>query len=315
MKTALVALGGNSLLRPEDKGTIEEQLEHMSVTCNILADMIEDGYELVLTHGNGPHVGNILLQNDLASEKVPRLPLDVCVAQTQGQIGYIFQHTLKNELLRRGVQRDICSVITQVVVDEDDPAFKVPTKFVGPYYDEEESKKLESEKGWNIGKTSDDRYRRIVPSPMPKKIVESRLIKELVFSGDEGNIVIAAGGGGVPVVETEDGLKGIEGVIDKDLASAVLAMEIKEEFFIMLTRPKRVYLNFNKENEKPIHEMSLEEAEAYHEEGQFPPGSMGPKIDASIRFLKKDGKRVLITSPECLGEALEGKEGTYIYRD
>ncbi len=315
MKTALVALGGNSLLRPEDKGTVEEQLEHIRVTCKILAEMILDDYELVLTHGNGPHVGNILLQNDIAAGQVPRLPLDVCVAQTQGQIGYLFQHTLKNELIRRGINRDICCIVTQVVVDGHDPAFKDPTKFVGPYYEKEEAERLEKKKGWSMGETSDNRYRRIVPSPEPKRIVESHSIKELVFSGEKGNIVIAAGGGGVPVVESEDGLKGIEGVIDKDLASAVLATEIEEEFFIMLTRPDRVYLNFNKEDQTPVFEMTVAEARKYLEEGQFPPGSMGPKIKASIRFLENGGKKVLITSPECLGDALKGEEGTYIYSD
>ena len=315
MKTALVALGGNSLLRPEDRGTVEEQLEHMRTTCSLLADMVEEGYELVLTHGNGPQVGNILLQNDIASGTVPRMPLDICVAQTQGQIGYLFQRTLKNELIKRGMKRDVCSLITQVVVHENDPAFENPTKFVGPYYSKEEAERLKKEKDWKMGETADKKYRRIVPSPEPKKIIESPMIKELIFSGDKGYIVIAAGGGGVPVIEKDGDLRGIEGVIDKDLASAVLAEEIGETFYIMLTRPEQVYLNFGKEEQEAISEMTISEAKRYYEEGQFPPGSMGPKIQASIRFLENGGERVLITSPECLREALKGDNGTYIYSD
>ncbi len=315
MKTAVVALGGNSLIRPDDDGNAEEQFSRMEGTCSILADLIEGGYDLVFTHGNGPQVGNILLQNEIASSTVPAMPLDVCGAQSQGQIGYMFQQTLENELKKRDVNRIVSSVITQVVVDKDDPAFENPNKYVGPYYEEKEAERLRKERNWDIKETSDGRYRRVVPSPKPQKIVESEVINTLIFSGEKGHIVIAAGGGGVPVVEKEGQLHGVEGVIDKDLASAVLADSIDEMFFIMLTRVDGVYLNYDQEDEKFIESMTVSEAKRYLEEGQFPPGSMGPKIEASIHFLENGGEKVLITSPEHLDDAIEGKEGTYIYRE
>lgn len=316
MKTALVALGGNSLLRPGDSGTAEEQIERMDKTCKELSDMIDKGYELVFTHGNGPQVGNILLQNEIAADEVPSMPLDICGAQSQGQIGYIFQQTLENELREKGIERIVASVITQVVVDEDDPAFQNPSKYVGPYYTEEEAERKEEENGWTMKENAEGDYRRVVPSPRPKRIVESDLIKDLIFSGEEGYIVIAAGGGGVPVIEKNRGqMKGVEGVIDKDLASAVLASAIDEEFFIMLTSVDKVYINFEEEDEEGIDEMTVSQAEEYLEEGQFPAGSMGPKIEASIHFLEDGGEKVLITSPEKLFEALHHEAGTYIYPD
>ncbi len=315
MKTSLVALGGNSLIRPEDEGTADEQFEMMGKTCEELADMIEEGYDLVLTHGNGPQVGNILLQNEIASDVVPVMPLDVCGAQSQGQIGYMFQQTLKNKLKERGIDRDITSLVTQVEVNEDDPAFEKPTKFVGPTYTEEEAEKLRKEKDWIIKETSSGSYRRVVPSPEPKRIVESEIIKDLVFSGEDSYIVISAGGGGVPVISKKRRLKGVEGVIDKDRASAVLADDINEDFFIMLTNVEKVYLNFGEEDEEEIDSMTVSEAKEYLEDGQFPPGSMGPKIEASIYFLEDGGEKVLITDPVNLSEALEGETGTYIYPD
>lgn len=314
MKTALIALGGNALLRPHEKGTINEQYKHMQNTCRILADMIQEGYELVLTHGNGPQVGNILLQNEYATKIVPSMPLDICVSQSQGQIGYIFQQTLSNELRGRGVERSICSLVTQVLVDRDDKAFEDPTKFVGPYYPRSEGPKLK-ERGWHIKEAEGGKYRRVVPSPTPRKIIESSVIRDLVFSGNEKNIVIAAGGGGVPVVERNGKYQGVEGVIDKDLASAVLAADINETFLIMLTRVNKVCINFNKKSERSIDAMGVEEAKRYLEEGHFPPGSMGPKIRASIYFLERSGEKVLITSPERLSAALEGKDGTFIKND
>ncbi|MFW6037987.1 MAG: carbamate kinase [Candidatus Saliniplasma sp.] len=315
MKTALVALGGNSLLRPEDEGTAEDQFRRMSETCKKLADMISDGYDIVFTHGNGPQVGNILIQNEHTSDLVPPMPLDICGAESQGQIGYMFQQTLKNELNKKGINRSIISLVTQVLVDEDDPAFNDPSKFVGPYYNEEEMEKLEKEKGWTMKKTPNEKYRRVVPSPEPKEIIESDVIYDIVFSGEEGYIAIAAGGGGVPVIESNGELEGVEGVIDKDLASAVLASNIDEKFFIMLTRVDRVYLNFGEENEQALSEITLEEAKRYLKEGHFPPGSMGPKIKASIHFLEKGGEKVLITSPEKLYQALDKEDGTYIIRE
>jgi len=315
MKTALVALGGNTLVRPEDEGTAEEQFEMMKKTCNKLAEMIKQGYDLVLTHGNGPQVGDILLQNEIAADSVPAMPLDICGAQSQGQIGYMFQQTLKNKLKEIDIERSISSIVTQVEVDEDDPAFEEPSKFIGPTYSDEEAEKIKIDKDWTIKKTARGKYRRVVPSPKPQRIVESEIIEDLVFSGEESYIVISAGGGGVPVLKENDHLIGVEGVIDKDRASAVLANDIDEDFFIMLTNVEYAYLNFNEEDQEAIESMNVEEAKKYLEEGQFPPGSMGPKIEASIEFLENGGEKVLITNPENLLEALEQKTGTYIYHE
>lgn len=312
MKSATVALGGNSLLRQEDEGTAEEQFERMKKTCERLAVMIEKGYDLVLTHGNGPQVGNILLQNELASSEVPPLPLDVCGAESQGQIGYMFQQTLKNELNKHDIDMTISSVITQVIVDGDDPAFKNPTKFVGPFYSKEKAEELRKVKDWDIKETSNGKYRRVVPSPDPQNIVESDLIQDLVFAEDKSYVVIAAGGGGVPVIEERGKLEGVEGVIDKDKATAVLASQIEETFLVLLTTVEQVYLNYGEENEEPISSMNVQEAQKYLEEGHFPEGSMGPKIEASIDFLEDSGEKVLITTPEKLLDALDGETGTYI---
>ncbi len=313
MKTALVALGGNTLVKPEDEGTAKQQFEMMEKTCDKLAEMIKQGYDLVLTHGNGPQVGDILLQNEIAADSVPPMPLDICGAQSQGQIGYMFQQTLKNKLKENGMERNISSIITQVEVGEDDPAFDEPSKFIGPTYSEEEAEKIKKEKDWNIKKTARGEYRRVVPSPKPQSIVESKIIEDLVFSGEESYIVISAGGGGVPVLNQNGNLIGVEGVIDKDRASAVLANDIDEDFFIMLTNVEHAYLNFNKDDQKAIESMNIKEAKKYLEEGQFPPGSMGPKIEASINFLEKGGEKALITNPENLLDALDQKTGTYIY--
>ncbi|MGM0405758.1 MAG: carbamate kinase [Thermoplasmatota archaeon] len=315
MKTALVALGGNSLVRPDDDGNVNNQFEMMRRTCDQLTEMIEAGYDLVLTHGNGPQVGNILLQNEIASDVVPSMPLDVCGAQSQGQIGYMFQQTLKNKLWEKGSERDITSIVTQVEVDKNDPAFRNPSKFIGQRYTNEEAEKIQRTKGWTMKETATGYYRRVVPSPKPKSIVESEVIKDLVFSGEESYIVISAGGGGIPVVNESGQLKGVEGVIDKDRASAVLANDINEKFFIMLTNVENVYLNFGKDDEKVIESMTTSEAKQYLEDGEFPPGSMGPKIEAAIQFLEQGGDKVLITDSDSLSKALKGETGTYVYPD
>jgi len=315
MKTALVALGGNTLVRPEDEGTAEQQFEMMEKTCDKLAEMIKQGYDLVLTHGNGPQVGDILLQNEIAADSVPAMPLDICGAQSQGQIGYMFQQTLKNKLKEIGIERNISSIVTQVEVDKDDPAFEEPSKFIGPTYSEEEAEKIKQGKDWTIKKTARGKYRRVVPSPKPQGIVESEVIEDLVFSGEESHIVISAGGGGVPVMNDNGRLIGVEGVIDKDRASAVLANDIDENFFIMLTNVENAYLNFNQEDQKALQYINVEDAKKYLKDGHFPPGSMGPKIEASIDFLEKGGKEALITDPENLLEALDKKTGTHIYSE
>jgi len=313
VKTAVVAIGGNAILRSGERGTVEEQRRNIRETARHLADMIGVGYDIVVTHGNGPQVGAILLQNEAARDRVPPMPLDVCGAESQGLIGYLLQQELTGVFRERGMPHTAVSLITQVVVREDDPAFKNPTKFIGPFYTREESKVLSARKGWVMREDPRGGYRRVVPSPEPVDIVEKEAIKRLVF-GDGHHVVIAAGGGGVPVVERDGRYVGVEAVVDKDLASSVLATAIGEKFFIILTDVPYVYTGFGTENEREIGEVSLEEIEDLYEKGEFPPGSMGPKILAAIRFLRQGGESVLITSPEELLSALDGGGGTWIRR-
>jgi carbamate kinase len=263
--------------------------------------MIQRGYKIVITHGNGPQVGNILLRNEIAEGIAPPMPMDVCVAESQGQIGYMIQQSLANKLDEMGIVGRVTAIVTQVIVDEEDDAFEHPTKPIGPYYPEPEAEKLAKEKGWAM---MEDRarggYRRVVPSPEPVEIVESETIKRLA-QGDEGaEILIAAGGGGVPVVKTVSGYKGVEAVVDKDLASQVLASSINADSLIMLTDVPKVALNFGKSEQEDLSQITSAEAQKYLREGHFPPGSMGPKIVAAIRFLEKGGKEVIITVPENL---------------
>lgn len=313
-KTAVVAIGGNAILRAGQKGSAEEQYANLYASMPHIVKMIKDGYDIVITHGNGPQVGNILLQNELSKHVVPSMPLDVCGAMSQGMLGYLIQQTLTNLLEKEKLKKTVVSIVTQVVVSENDPAFKNPTKPVGQYYPEEVAKELIREKGWvMIEDKARGGYRRVVPSPEPIDIVEKEAIKRLVFSGENQEyVVVAAGGGGIPVIKTPEGYRGVEAVVDKDLASSVLANAIDEKFFVILTDVEKVCLNFGKPQQKPLSHLSLAEAENYYSEGQFPSGSMGPKILASIRFLQRGGEKVLITSGEKLMEALEGKTGTLI---
>lgn len=317
MKTAVIALGGNALLRPEDSGTYEEQKRNVKKSAMHLASIIEMGYDVIITHGNGPQVGNILLQNEIASgQGVPPMPLDVCVAESQGLIGYMIQQALTNELRKRGMERAVTSLIVQVVVDEHDPAFNNPTKPIGLFYREKEAKALMKNRGWMM---VEDRarggWRRVVPSPEPVDIVEKEAIKGLIFGKNPGEIIIAAGGGGIPVIKTEYGYKGVEAVIDKDRASALLAKIIGEKLFIILTSIENVYINYGKPDESPLKNVSLQEIKKYFADGHFPPGSMGPKIEASIDFLENGGEEVIITSPENLEKAIRPGKGTHIYRE
>jgi len=315
-KTAVVAIGGNAILRAGQKGSAEEQFGNLQNSMPYLVKMIKEGYDIVITHGNGPQVGNILLQNEIAAHKVPPMSLDICGAMSQGLLGYMIQQTLTNLLYREKIKKCVVSIVTQVVVNADDPAFKNPTKPVGQYYPKEEAEKLMKEKGWVM---KEDRarggFRRVVPSPEPVDIVEKDAIRRLVFSGENQEyVVVAAGGGGIPVVRTANGYTGVEAVIDKDLASSVLANAIDEKFFIILTDVDRVCLNFGKPDQTPISSMTLSEAERYYERGEFPSGSMGPKMLAAMRFLQRGGEKVLITSGEGLMDALEGRTGTVITR-
>ncbi|MFQ5892568.1 MAG: carbamate kinase [Candidatus Methanofastidiosia archaeon] len=310
-KLILVALGGNAILKKRDSGSYEDQLKNVRKTCKSLAGLMEAGYRLLITHGNGPQIGNILLQNDVAKHIVPPMSMDVCGAQSQGLIGYMIQQSLQNEFSRRGIKTSVATLITQVLVDEKDEAFKNPTKPIGPFYEREEAERLEREKGYHITEDSGRGYRRVVPSPKPKKIVEAECIKKLL---KKGFVVIASGGGGIPVVRKNKILIGVEAVIDKDLAGERLAEEVGANILLCLTDVERVYLNYGKPNQKPIDKMSLKEAERYIREGHFGKGSMEPKIIASIRFIKDGGERAIISSLDKAPSSLRGKAGTTIER-
>ena len=309
-KKIIAALGGNAIKGPEDKGTIEEQLDAVSRTCDQLVQMIKEGHKIVITHGNGPQVGALLIQNEETREKVPQMPLDVCGAESQAFIGYMIQQTLRNKLEKIGISKDVATIITQVKVDPTDPAFEKPTKPVGPFYTERQAKKLRREKGYTIRRIEEGRYRRVVPSPEPKSIIEIGAIQKLV---DAGVIVIASGGGGVPVVEREDGrLAGVEAVIDKDLAAEILAREIEADIMLFLTNVPGVAVSYGEPAQRFLGRMTLEEATSYLTAGEFPPGTMGPKIRAAIRFLESGGEKAVVSSLGEAFEALNDRAGTTI---
>lgn len=314
-ETLVIALGGNAILQPGQKGTFEEQIENVKITCKGIADLIEKGYRVVLTHGNGPQVGNILIQQEEGKPKVPAMPLDVCGAQSQGLIGYMFQQSLSNELSRRGLGKTVVSLITQTVVDPEDPAFRKPSKPVGPFYTQEEAKRLAEEKGYVVKEDAGRGYRRVVPSPDPKTIVESEAIKALV---EAGVIVICTGGGGIPVrLSVREGtseISGVEAVIDKDLGAERLAHEVKADLLMILTDVEVVYLNYKEPNQRALREVTVAQAKEFLAEGHFRAGSMEPKVKAAIRFMENGGKRAIISSLEKLNEALEGKTGTHFVR-
>ncbi len=311
-KRTVLAIGGNAVNKPGEKATAENMRKNIAHTMDFLSDMILKDYSLIITHGNGPQVGNILIQQDMAKDKIPTFPLDVNVAQTQGSLGFFIAQTLRNELIKKGCAKTVSSIVTQVVVDPEDPAFKEPTKPVGPFYSEADGKALAEEKGWDFVEDSGRGWRRVVPSPKPLDIVEKDVIADLI---EKDMVLVAAGGGGIPVRREDNGeLFGVEAVIDKDRASALLALEIEADELIILTGVDQVCVNFGKENEESLAKMTIEEAEKYLAEGQFPKGSMGPKIEAAVQFVKESGKKCLITSMEKLNEALDGKTGTYIYK-
>ncbi len=312
-KVAVVAIGGNSLIKDKDHQTVPDQFETTRETCTHIAGMIEKGWDVVITHGNGPQVGFILLRSEIASNVLHTVPLDSCGADTQGAIGYMIQQSLHNEFRKRNMDKQATTVVTQVVVDKDDIAFKRPTKPIGPFYDERKAKEYSEKRGWSIMEDAGRGWRRVVPSPIPLEIVERDAIKSLI---DKGFVVIAVGGGGIPVVIDENGdLYGVEAVIDKDYASSLLATSINADLFLISTAVEKVSLNFGKPNQKDLDVMALSEAQRYYNEGHFPPGSMGPKIKAVIDFLKKGGKEAIITTPECIELALEGKMGTKIIKN
>jgi len=311
MTRLVIAIGGNAILPAGGPGDASAQRSRIQATCAVLADLVQAGHDLVLTHGNGPQVGNILLQNEEARDRTPAMPLDVCVAESQAQIGYLLQQALANEFASRGIRRSVLCVVTQTVVNPDDPAFAAPTKPIGPYYEREDELIVKRAKGWKLVYDPRGGYRRVVPSPRPLEIVEADVIAHLAKQGD-GRVIIAAGGGGIPVVRRGDRLVGVEAVVDKDLASALLAQALGWKDLVIVTDIGQVALDLGKPSQRFLERMTLREAKVHLAEGQFPPGNMGPKIEAAISFLENGGSRVVITDIDHLARAASGKAGTRI---
>ena len=312
MTTALIAIGGNSLIRAGEKGTVAEQLANTRRTAAEVVKLILAGYRLVITHGNGPQVGAALLRSERAASQVPGLPLDVCDASTQGEIGYLLQQSLVNELATAGLQVPVVTVLTQSVVSADDPAMQHPSKPIGPFYSREDAEERRRQFGWAIVEDAARGYRRIVPSPDPLEIVELEVIRDLV---NDGALVIACGGGGIPVVRSDGNLTGVEAVIDKDRASALLAASLGVDLFVISTDTDFVYLDYKKPSQRPLTYITTAELELYAQAGHFPPGNMGPKIESVLRFLRQGGKEAIITSYEYLGKAVAGIAGTHMLPD
>ncbi len=312
-KIAVVAIGGNSLIRDEKHKTVEDQYQAAKATTLHIADMIEAGWEVAIGHGNGPQVGFILRRSEIAArvEGMHEIPLDVCGADSQGAIGYALQQNLQNELYRRGIKKNVATVITQVLVDRNDQAFKNPSKPIGSFMDEPEAKRRRNEMGWSVVEDAGRGWRRVVASPLPKEVVELDTVQTLV---NAGVVVITVGGGGIPVIDTGNGTyQGVAAVIDKDYASSLLARAIHADLFLISTAVERVAINFGKPNEKWLERMTLEQAKNYLAEGiHFAKGSMAPKIQAIIWYLEAGGKQALITNPENIGRALRGETGTWI---
>lgn len=307
---AVVAIGGNSLILDNKKVTVADQYQAASETARHIADLVSAGYRVVITHGNGPQVGFVLLRSDLARHVLHEVPLDSCVADTQGAIGYQISQALGNELHRRGITKAIASVVTQVVVDKNDPGFANPTKPIGSFYTEAEAQKHKAESGWTLKEDAGRGWRRVVASPQPLKIVEENTIRVLL---EKDVVVIAVGGGGIPVRENEKGeLEGCAAVIDKDLASCLLAKQLQADLFVVSTGVDKVAVDFKKPTQRFLDHLTVAEAKQYMAEGQFPAGSMGPKIAAAIDFLENGGKKVIITQPFLLAEAIAGKNGTHL---
>lgn len=309
-RTVVVALGGNAITREFEEGNIYQQFANTRRSLVGVLELVSEGYDVILTHGNGPQVGNALIRVEEARPLVPPIPLGVLVADTEGGMGYMIEQSLQNMLHRRGIQRSVVTLLTQVIVDRNDPSILNPTKFVGPFFQESEVGEIQQKRGWVLKKDADRGWRRVVPSPLPLEIVEKRLIRELV---DRSFVLIACGGGGIPVYVEDDGTyEGVDGVIDKDRAAAVLARDVGAQELHILTAVNRVALNFGTEKQVDMDRLTLSEARHYLEQGEFPAGSMGPKIEAAIHFLEGGGEEVLITSVEKVCEARRGETGTRI---
>ncbi len=307
---AVIAIGGNSLILDSKKITVKDQYQAASETAHHVAALVAAGYRVVITHGNGPQVGFILLRSDLARNVLHQVPLDSCVADTQGALGYQIGQTLANELKRQGIRKPIATVVTQVLVDHNDPAFANPTKPIGSFYTAEEARQHQAESGWTLKEDAGRGWRRVVASPKPLRIVEEDTVRLLL---ERDVVVIAVGGGGIPVRENEQGeLEGCAAVIDKDLASCLLAKNLKADLFIISTGVDKVAVDFKKPTQRELDRLTVAEAKKYLAEGQFPAGSMGPKIEAAIDFIEHGGKEVIITQPFLLEEAIAGKNGTHL---
>ncbi len=312
-KVAVVAVGGNSLIKDKSHQTVPDQYEAASESMEHIAGMIEAGWDVIITHGNGPQVGFILRRAELSAHELHTVPLDSCGADTQGAIGYMFQKALHNEFERRGQHKQAVTVVTQVLVDRDDPAFNDPSKPIGSFMEETIAKERSEKDGWVVVEDAGRGWRRVVPSPLPVKIIEQDAIQSLIQAGF---VVIAVGGGGIPVIEDEQGdLQGVEAVIDKDFASALLAANIGADLLLISTAVEKVALNFNKTDQRWLDKMTLSEARDYYTQGHFGKGSMGPKIQAIIGFLEAGGREALITNPENIERALAGETGTRIVLD
>lgn len=309
MKTVVVALGGNAILQPKQKGTIEEQKANVEVSAQNIVKLVKEGYRVVIAHGNGPQVGNILLQNAAARELVPAMPLDVCGAESQGLIGYMIQQSIYNELHKNGINKKVVTLLTQVVVSREDQAFQNPTKPVGAFYTQEEAKQGMA-KGESWIEDSGRGWRKVVPSPKPQEIVELDLLETLV---EAGAIVIAGGGGGIPVVKAGDLLVGVEAVIDKDLASSLMAKQLGADLLTIATDVPYVAINYGKPEQKNLERITVDEAKKYLAEGQFGKGSMGPKVQAALSFVEKGGEAIICALAD-LREAVKGESGTRIVR-
>jgi carbamate kinase len=312
-KLAVIAIGGNSLIKDEKHKTVEDQYLAAKETTFHIADMIEAGWDVAIGHGNGPQVGFILRRSEIAAkaEGMHEVPLDVCGADSQGAIGYALQQNLQNELYRRGIKKSIATVVTQVLVDKNDPAFKNPSKPIGSFMDQAEAKRREKDMGWNVVEDAGRGWRRVVASPIPKEVVELEAVQTLIKNG---TIVITVGGGGIPVIDASDHeYQGVAAVIDKDYASSLLAQLIKADLFLISTAVEKVAIHFGKPEQKWLDKLTLSEAKKYLAEGtHFAKGSMAPKIQAIIWYMENGGKQALITNPENIGRALKGETGTWI---
>jgi carbamate kinase len=309
-RLAVLAIGGNSLIKDKNHVALSSQYEAVKETTNYISDLVSEGIGLVITHGNGPQVGFIYRRGELARHELPLIPLDICGADTQGAIGYMIEKALLNEFRRREIDKKVTAVVTQMIVDRNDRSFRNPTKPIGSFMSEQEAQAHKKESGWEVAEDAGRGFRRVVPSPIPREIIELDVIRLLV---QKGYIVVAAGGGGIPVIRNEQGeLEGVEAVIDKDLGSSLLARNLCADTFIISTAIDAVYLNFGQKNQKPLRRVSLAEVKRYLEEGHFKPGSMRPKIEAVIEFLEAGGQKAIITSPENLLKAVKGEAGTTI---